>query len=87
MTGSETELEKLGGLGWIVLPIVVCGKQAAAAITKLKNWIGEEIRNAMLAQTWSNATDNNLQGAGSIDDESADHHVIAGLDPHSGRKV
>ena len=51
---------------------------------KFDRRIGQDVRHAELRQRRSNGPEKNVLGRGAGDNEPADAHVIAGLNPHPG---
>src|SRR6478672_8579465 len=62
-----------------MLPIVIRGNQSPGAIVQFQRQIRHEIRAAMLAELRANGTYAHVLGLIPLEDDPANHHVIAGL--------
>src|SRR2546430_733764 len=69
------------------LPVVVEGNQSAVAIVQLQCRIGHCIWNSVLSELRANGAYDNSLCSPALDDESANHHVVAGLNKAASTEV
>src|SRR6266436_9906847 len=62
-----------------LLPVVVRGNQRPASIVQFQCGISQGIRNAILAELRANGTYDHVLWLSALDNEAANHHIVAGL--------
>ena len=70
-----------------LLPMVVRGNQRPGAIVQFQCRISQEIRNAMLAKLRANGTYDHVLWLRPLDDETTNHHVVAGLNKTTSTNI
>src|SRR5262245_55963538 len=68
-------------------PVVIAANHSSVSVVQFQRRISEEIRNIMLAQLRANSTYDHVSRLTPLNDESANHYVIASLHKATGTNI
>src|SRR6266480_4648950 len=69
------------------LPVIIGANQCSSRIVQFHSWIIQGIGDSILRQLWANCTNDHSLWPSALNNETANHHVLARLDRGAGRDV